>query len=615
MTGICGWTRYVTTPEKAQEIIARMAEVLPSGHASLRSCGTDWGLASRTRRQDFWHCHGDIAIAVCGHPFWRHQGLQAEQEKYGLATSLATAFRDMGHKLLAHLGGDFSLAIVDNAARKTLLAIDRMGHHALAHAQVGEALLFGSSCDAMLRHPAADPDINLQGIFNYLYFHVLPADNTVYHGWRRLLPGHYLLMCEDSLDIKPYWRMQFQEQVQTDYPQLRTEFLTLLESCVKRAAADAATGTFLSGGTDSSTVTGMLARAQGEPVDCYSIGFDVNGYDETEFATIAARHFGARHHVYTLTPDDVARAIPLVADSYDQPYGNSSAVPTYYCARIAAADGVQRLLGGDGGDELFGGNARYAKQQVFDRYNHIPVWLRKSVLEPLLMNLPGGNHIPVIAKARRYVHQANIPMPLRMEGYNLMRYMGVENLLTPDFLARVDEQAPDRLLSKLYDGALAKSMINRMLALDFQITLADNDLPKVTRMCTAAGIDVGFPLLDDELVAFSARLSPDMKLRGTTLRYFFKRALSDFLPEEIINKRKHGFGLPFGAWVQEHNGLRELAGDSLAGIRSRGIVNQHLINRLLSDYLGNHSGYYGSLIWILMMLEQWFVRRAPGWSL
>src|SRR5207344_3000253 len=176
-------------------------------------------------------------------------------------------------------------------------------------------------------------------------------------------------------------------------PELKKDFLEVLRESVREAAQDGTVGTFLSGGTDSSTIAGMLGEVTGSPARTYSIGFEAQGYDEMHYARIAARHFGARHHEYYVTPDDVVSAIPQIAAVHDQPFGNASAVPTYYCARLAKEDGIDTLLGGDGGDELFGGNERYAKQHLYSLYSDLPLFLRKCLIEPIAFALPEGDGI------------------------------------------------------------------------------------------------------------------------------------------------------------------------------------------------------------------------------
>jgi asparagine synthase (glutamine-hydrolysing) len=385
----------------------------------------------------------------------------------------------------------------------------------------------------------------------------------------------------------------------------------LLRESVQRHVGAVETGCFLSGGTDSSTVTGVVAEVTGRRPRTFSIGFDAEGYDEMQYARIAARHFNAEHHEYYVTPDDLVRGIPEIASWYEQPFGNSSVLPAYYCAKLAKDAGIERILAGDGGDELFGGNSRYAKQRVFGLYEYVPATLRKTMLEPALLARPVLAGIPGIKKAVSYVEQASVPMPARMEMYNLLMRLGITEVLTQEFLSRVDPAEPLRRQVEVYSACASKADINRMLAFDWRYTLADNDLPKVVGSASLAGIAVGFPLLDDALVDFSLRLEPRLKLKGLKLRWFFKEALRGFLPDEIIVKKKHGFGLPFGLWLTRHAGLRAFALDSLDSLRHRGIVRSEFLDRLTREYLPAHPGYFGEMVWILMMLEQWFRTRNP----
>jgi asparagine synthase (glutamine-hydrolysing) len=206
-------------------------------------------------------------------------------------------------------------------------------------------------------------------------------------------------------------------------------------------------------------------------------------------------------------------------------------------------------------------------------------------------------------------------MPDRLETYNLLHRLGASEVLEPAFLAAVDPQGPDRQQREVWQASAGASFVNRMLAYDWRFTLAENDLPKVRSSTEKAGVSVAYPLLDQDLVDFSSRLPTRFKLKGLTLRWFFKEALRDFLPPEIITKKKHGFGLPFGVWAVRTPALQALARDSLVGLGSRGIVQPRFINRLLDEFLPQHPGYYGEMVWILMMLEQWFRHHRPDYRL
>jgi asparagine synthase (glutamine-hydrolysing) len=277
---------------------------------------------------------------------------------------------------------------------------------------------------------------------------------------------------------------------------------------------------------------------------------------------------------------------------------------------LARASGVERMLGGDGGDELFGGNSRYAKQRIFGAYDRIPGWLRTGLLEPLLS--PGSTlaRLPGVKKAASYVEQARVPMPDRLQMYNLLTRLGLDEVLTPEFLRTVDVDSPLRQQREVYSAGSSTALINQMLAFDWRYTLADNDLPKVVGAVTLAGLGVGFPLLDDALTDFSLSLEPDLKLKGLQLRWFFKEALRGFLPDATLAKQKHGFGLPFGVWVNAHPSLRDLALRSVNALGRRGIVREDFIRKLVEEHLPAHPGYYGEMVWLLMMLEQWQDRAA-----
>lgn len=615
MSGVCGWIGQ--GGNDAGALIAAMAAPLAhfggtNGRNETRTAVGRRGAGAVVAAPEMQQLHqaDGVTVLVWGRPVLTDAALAALAQQQGLAATLAQAWPAESTRLVAKLGGAFALCILDENQGEALLAVDRNASLPLAWQLSGETLVFGSSADALRRHPQTPGQIDPQGLFDYVYFHMIPSPGGIYKEQQRLMPGQMLHYRQGAVQASYYWAMRFEEQVVRPYGELRDEFLGQLRSSVREATAGGVkVGAFLSGGTDSSTLAGILCEVGGAPADTYSIGFAADGYDEMEYARLASRHFGTRHHEYYVTPDDVVSAIPMAAAAFDQPFGNASVIPTYYCARLAGADGVTRMLGGDGGDELFGGNERYAKQQVFARYEMVPPLLRKALLEPALQHWPGGQHLRLVRKARSYVAQASMGMPARLESYNLLGYYGPQQVFTGEFLAGTDQGHPLAHLERIYGRSEARTLINRMLALDLQVTLADNDLPKVRQACMLAGVDAAFPFLSDGMVAFSSKLSPQQKLRGTQLRWFFKEALRGFLPEEIISKQKHGFGLPFGVWLRQHAPLMQLASDSLSDLKKRHIVRPEFIDQLLDQRLSEHAGYHGIMVWVLMMLEQWYVQR------
>jgi asparagine synthase (glutamine-hydrolysing) len=323
-----------------------------------------------------------------------------------------------------------------------------------------------------------------------------------------------------------------------------------------------------------------------------------------EYARCAAERFQSRPHEIYVKPQDIVDTIPVVASEYDEPFGNASAVPTYLCAKAAHELGFQTMLAGDGGDEIFGGNARYAKQKLFEAYATVPRWLRRGAIEPAA-DLFGSSGILPFRKLKSYVDQANVPLPQRLETYNFLYRTPLTEIFEPGFLDAVDPASTDAALNDVYRRTSSEHFINRLMHIDLKFTLADNDLRKVGTMTEAAGVEVRYPLLDDRMVTFANRLPVDYKVRGGRLRWFFKEALRDLLPEKIINKEKHGFGLPFGVWSASYGPLGELCSDSLADLGRRGWIRPGYLDQIIRRQREDHAAYYGVMIWVTMMLEAW----------
>lgn len=565
---------------------------------------------ARTAEDRTWGLFGESAgdgpvVAIGGHPVWRDAHLAGVAAARGDAAALLEAHARHGEGLLDLLGGAFALVVVDPERQRLLAAIDRTGQESLYYAGVGDGVAVATRAGLLLGHPGVDRGIDPQSIHDYLHFHMIPAPATVFAGMRKLQAAQCLRLDRGRETVGCYWMPAFDEEAEgtaVSGQRLRD----VLQDAVGRRLTPTA-GSFLSGGLDSSTVTGLHAGLAPDGARAFSIGFDAAGYDEIPFARTAATHFGVPLSEYYVTPADVAATVQQVAEAFDEPFGNSSALPALFCARMAREHGVDRLLAGDGGDELFGGNARYAKQQVFELYAGLPAILRRGMLEPVLAT-PAGR-LPVLRKARRYVEQANIPLPDRMQQYSFLQQTDPAAVLTSDFRQAIRFDRPLEGLREIYDRPEGASALNRMLYLDWQVTLADSDLRKVSEMCRLAGVEVVFPMLDDEVIELSCRVPSNQKLRRGRLRHFYKEAFRGFLPDSILDKRKHGFGLPFGVWLRDDPTLHELARDSLQTLRGRGWLRDDFLDRMFERHLQAHPAYWGELVWILMTLAIWLQRH------
>lgn len=530
------------------------------------------------------------------------------------AADIARAFGSRREALFGELAGGFAIACLSNDGGEIHLAIDHLGIERIAFHCLEDGIVYSDSVEAIAGLPGAHCPIREQALFEYLFFHMIPAPGTIFDGVEKLRPGHYLHWRHGQTRICRYWDPQFDRDRSVDEQDLAEELHHCLEEAVRSCAPDTATGAFLSGGLDSSTVAGKLSRCTDDPAKSFSIGFDLAEYDELPYARIAAKHFGCEAYEYYVNAQDILSIIESVADFYDEPFGNSSAIPTFYCAKLASESGVSHLLAGDGGDELFAGNERYARQSVFDVYGKTPAWLRDYVVQPAVRRIDPESRITPLRKLRSYVDQARIPLPDRFESWNFVYREAMDSLFDDGFSQSIDLDGPLRLMRSIWGESSATGLLDRMLQYDWQLTLADNDLRKVRRMCDLNGVNVSFPMLDRSVVELSMRVPDRLKMRGLNLRSFYKRAMRGFLPDEILTKPKHGFGLPFGQWLKTNRDLADLVGSSLTDLKSRRVIKPAFIDQLIDAQQHGHASYYGYVIWDLVMLEQWLQKHASGFS-
>lgn len=574
------------------------------GYSAPETSSGDWGASISGSEQAQ---EGGILVLCRGELRWQ----TPTDRPMSPAAAVLSAYKQSGDTFLERLEGSFAVAVVDTTKRRVLLAIDRMGVERMTYAANNGRIAFGTSAEQLARAPGHQFGLNQQGLYDFLMMHMIPAPNTIFSGVQKLRPGTMAIFADNQLQVRRYWSPKFVEgSTNETVAQWKDQLHTSLHDAVKDAHPDSRTGAFLSGGLDSSSVTGMLSRvtkAQSPPARArtFSMGFGVDQYDELHYARIAAKHFDCDAFEYHVTPDDIVTAFPLIAQAYDEPFGNSSAVPTYMCALRAKERGIDHLLAGDGGDEIFGGNERYVRQRVFELYRHVPAFLRSGLLEPLSKLFPAEGGLMPLRKFRSYIDQASIPLPERLESWNFIYRAGSGTMLDPDFTKNINPRAPFAVMDEVYHSAPSNVMLHQMLFYDWHFTLSDNDLRKVGTMCELAGVKVSYPMLDQRVVDLSIRIPPKNKIEGMELRSFYKNSMRGFLPEEILNKTKHGFGLPFGVWLKDHKPLGELIYDHLNALKKRHIVQAKFIDTLINDHKSGHASYFGYAIWDLAMLEAW----------
>jgi asparagine synthase (glutamine-hydrolysing) len=518
-----------------------------------------------------------------------------------------------GMAFLKRIHGEFALALWDGSRETLYLATDRFRMHPLFYYLDQNKIIFASRIKSIQACPfSAQLTIRPEAIIDAVASSFIPTPATIFQEVKKLPPGAVLIYQSGRATIEPYWNMNFltpsRQSEQALSSETRKLFRGGMEARLKADGLSDRIGTFLSGGIDSTTVLGVLTELTGHPIKTFSIGFDETRFNEIDYARIAARAFGAEHYEYFVSAKDTYDAIPILLENFDEPYANASSVPTYFCAKLAREQGVDFLYAGDGGDELFAGNERYATQRLFDYYQRIPVWFRKPLLEPLIFALAKGLKRDLWLKGKKYIQRANIPYPERLTSYGFFNVIPMREFFEEGFLRRV-EKGYDSSASvrSHYLQAPARHELDKQLYLDLKLAISDNDLFKVTRMTQAADVAVRFPFLDHRFAEFAGTIPAEMKMRGRKLRSFFKETYADLLPLETRTKTKHGFGLPIPVWLRTDKRLNEMMLDLVLAPQSiqRGYFRKESLEKIVACHRTDETSFYGSALWNLMMLELW----------
>lgn len=537
--------------------------------------------------------------------------------------------------LLAGLDGQFALLVVGPVAAqpgaplRVVAATDRQGTRPLAFGITANAVCMSSRADLLASQPEVGADLSGQALLDYFQLGVVSSPRTIYHAVQKLPPAHLLAHTLDGTTQpakfpQRYWLPAAPPVRSNDLAALREQSRQALAAAVSDAlleSGDGDVGSFLSGGLDSSSVTGLAAQAAAAtPGSRYRgawvVAFAEEGYDESRFAQAAADHFGVKLERVQVTSTDVIAGLDTVPSLYDEPFGNSSALPAFLCARHAAERGVNTLLAGDGGDELYAGNERYLRLRVFDHFGRLPAPLRAALSG--LAAIPGVGRLGWPGhKFVRYVEQAAVPAGRRFAGALAVNCGVLAGEALSDALLQRGQ--PELALADLEHefNVLPKSadILTRQLFVDWKQTLADNDLRKVNRMTEAAGVQVRYPMLDARVVAASLAVPSGEKLAQGKLREFYRETFRGLLPAAVLDKSKHGFGLPFGEWLLQNKALEAEVLAALRGIVDRGLVRPEFAERLLESQRSGErraAAYYGTLLWSLATLEKWLSSHPVG---
>jgi asparagine synthase (glutamine-hydrolysing) len=529
-------------------------------------------------------------------------------------------YEESGERCLDDLSGMFAFAIWDARRATLFLARDRLGKKPLYYWHRAGVFLFASEIKALLCHPAVSRDVDLDALHHYLAFGYTPGERSIFAEIAKLPPAHTATLHQGNLSLRRYWRLPAGQEAQ---PRSRQETAArvrriLCEAVADRLESDVPLGVFLSGGIDSSAVVACMREATSQRIATFSIGFGASApsFDELPYACLVARRFGTEHTEEILEPK-VADLLPTLVDHFDEPFADSSAIPTFVVAQ-ATARHVKVALSGIGGDETFGGYPRYLGVRFSELYGRVPRPLRAIAGRALLRTVADTDNSRNWADwIRRFVAGADRPLPDRYIGWT--RFFDDEELsrlATPALQAAWGAGLDSPQRAAFADRCPGDS-VEGAIRIDLQTYLPEDLLVMADRMSMAHSLELRAPFCDHRLIEESLRVPSRTKIPGTRLKGLLKTAFADVLPAEVLSHRKQGFMIPLGRWLRTE--LRDLMEDLLspARLRSRGLFVPDAVQILKREHLeGTRS--HSDRLWTLMMAELWMRRyldQSGLWSL
>src|SRR4051812_44738030 len=509
-----------------------------------------------------------VELEAAGHAFYTSSDTEV----------IVHAYEQWGEEAFARLRGMFGIGLWDRPRRTLLLVRDRSGIKPLHYTERNGRLYFGSEIKSLLAAGAVDREIDLEALDHYLSFLYVPRDGSIFRNVRKLPPGHLLRWRDGRAQLSKYWEVDAREPFNGSDGEAAAALRGILADAVRsHMISDVPLGAFLSGGVDSSVVVGLMAEASAKPVQTFSIGFDEPQFDELEHARAVARHFGTEHHEFVVRPDGLSILDRLI-EHFDEPFADSSAIPTWYVSEIARRH-VTVVLSGDGGDELFGGYDRYLPHPRVARFDRLPVPGLRAAAALTWPMLPHG------AKGKNFLrHVAKDAAGRYMDSIAMFQADERAALYGPDVRAAVAAES-EGVLARHFDRFAALPHDSRMMRFDFETYLPEDVLTKVDRMSMAHSIESRVPLLDNRVIDFAASLPARFKISGGRRKHVLKETLRPLLPAGILARRKQGFGIPLGTWFR--GGLTDLFADVLGAprTRQRGYFEPSFVARLLREHL------------------------------
>ncbi|MBN1446036.1 MAG: asparagine synthase (glutamine-hydrolyzing) [Candidatus Omnitrophica bacterium] len=519
-------------------------------------------------------------------------------------------YEEKGVECLQDLRGMFAFAVWDGRKKKLLLARDRIGKKPVVYSASEKGIIFASEIKALLLHPSVQKDIDATALDLFLTYQAVPAPRTIFKGIKKLPAAHYLLWQDGKYRVERYWDLNFTKKIklksEEEYAELLWQKLT--EAVKLRMISDVPLGAFLSGGIDSSTVVGIMSGLSRPPVKTFSVGFDEESFSELKYAKTVAERFGTEHYEFKVKPD-VMEILPKLVWHYNEPFGDSSMVPTYYVARETKKC-VTVALNGDGGDENLAGYTRYWQMLLLDRIrkasDRMPKGFKKGMMSALLKGYE-KHPSSTFFRIWKWLEEAE------REGYGyayarrLMSFSPEHKseIYSDSFASEIEGGGSISVFNAIWNRTEGLYLMERMLYADFNLNLADVLTVKMDIAAMANSLESRSPFLDQEFVETIASFPPEMKFRKLASKYILKKKLKGFLPEEILSRKKMGFGIPAGEWFRKD--LKDYLRSYLLseGFARRGYFRAEGVKKMVEDHIAGRAVHTPRL-WNLLVFELWY---------
>ena len=515
---------------------------------------------------------------------------------------LVHLYEEHGEDLVTHLRGMFAFAIWDTARRRLLLVRDRVGKKPLYYRQSGTSLAFASELKAVMADPAVSREVDPVALHHYLTYQYVPAPWSIYRGVRKLSPGHLLVWQDGEVSLRRYWKLDFTPRpVGCEREAAEQARELLLDATRVRMVSERPLGAFLSGGIDSSAVVAAMARLSDRPVKTFCIGFDDQRFDERSYAATVARRYGTDHHEFVVAGSSALEVLPTVTRHFDEPFADSSAIPSFFVAELSRRH-VTVVLNGDGGDESFGGYRRYAYMNRVGRMQP-PKPLRSMLtgIGSALMQRTATPQLQRVGRGLRLLSET----PQHRYATLMSHFTGEakDALYTRAMHEQVAGVDSNELISRVFDASPADEDVNRLMDVDVNTYLPGDLLVKVDITTMAHSLEARSPFLDHRLMEWAAGLPGRWKVDGRVTKALLKKAMTPWLPPELISRPKAGFGVPMADWLRCE--LRPLAFDLLTDhtARSRGLFRPEVVRQLLQDHVEGRDR--STRLWSLLQFELW----------